>query len=54
LRLGIADGQKNVLVRLTLRALDRTLTRRECDELRDRVYAALHRGSAWEWAAGRP
>jgi phenylalanyl-tRNA synthetase alpha chain len=50
-RMGIAPGQKNVLVRVVLRALDRTLTHEECNALRDAVYAALHRGSAWEWAA---
>jgi len=50
-RLGIAPGQKNVLVRVVLRALDRTLTHAECNTLRDDIYAALHRGTAWEWAA---
>jgi len=50
-RLGIASGQKNVLLRVVLRALDRTLTHHECNELRDAIYAALHRGSAWQWAA---
>jgi phenylalanyl-tRNA synthetase alpha chain len=50
-RLGIAPGQKNVLLRVVLRALDRTLTHEECNQLRDDIYAALHRGTAWEWAA---
>jgi phenylalanyl-tRNA synthetase alpha chain len=50
-RLGIAPGQKNVLLRVVLRALDRTLTHEECNVLRDGIYAALHRGSSWEWAA---
>ncbi|KFE64822.1 hypothetical protein [Hyalangium minutum] len=50
-RMGIAPGQKNVLLRVVLRALDRTLTHEECNALRDAIYAALHRGSAWEWAA---
>jgi len=40
-RLGIAPGQHNVLVRLTLRALDRTLTHQECNVLRDEVANAL-------------
>jgi phenylalanyl-tRNA synthetase alpha chain len=44
-RLGIAPGQLNLLVRVTLRALDRTLTHDECNELRDAIYAAVHRGS---------
>jgi phenylalanyl-tRNA synthetase alpha chain len=50
-RLGIAPGQKNVLLRVTLRALQRTLTHAECNALRDAIYAALHRGTRWEWAA---
>jgi phenylalanyl-tRNA synthetase alpha chain len=50
-RLGIAEGQVNQLVRLTLRALDRTLTHGECNALRDEIYAALHRGSVLSWAS---
>ena len=49
-RLGIAPGQRNLLVRVTLRALDRTLTHDECNVLRDEVYAALHAGSVYHWA----
>jgi phenylalanyl-tRNA synthetase alpha chain len=49
-RIGIAPGQRNVLVRVVLRALDRTLTHAECNALRNAVYAALHRGTAWQWA----
>lgn len=49
-RIGVGPGQKNVLVRVTLRALDRTLTDAEANQLRDRIYAALHRGSAAQWA----
>ena len=50
-RLGISLGQKIVLLRIVLRALDRTLTSDECNAYRDTVYAALHKGSAWQWAA---
>jgi phenylalanyl-tRNA synthetase alpha chain len=50
-RLGIVPGQKNVLLRVVLRALERTLTHEECNTLRDDIYAALHRGTTWEWAA---
>jgi phenylalanyl-tRNA synthetase alpha chain len=50
-RLGIHPGQKNVLVRVVLRHLERTLTDEEANRMRDRVYAALHRGSAHQWAA---
>jgi phenylalanyl-tRNA synthetase alpha chain len=53
-RLGIAPGQKNVLLRVIIRDLERTLTHAEANELRDRIYAALHRGSVHHWAAGRP
>ena len=49
-RLGISPGQQNVLVRVVLRDLERTLTDDEANDLRDRVYAALHRGSAQQWA----
>jgi phenylalanyl-tRNA synthetase alpha chain len=51
-RLGIGPGQKNVLVRVVLRHLERTLTDEEANRMRDQVYAALHRGGAHQWAAG--
>jgi phenylalanyl-tRNA synthetase alpha chain len=53
-RLGIGAGQKNLLLRVVLRALERTLTHAECNVLRDDIYAALHRGSVWHWAARVP
>jgi phenylalanyl-tRNA synthetase alpha chain len=43
-RLGIDAGQKNVLVRVVLRRLDRALVRDEANALRDAVYRALHEG----------
>lgn len=43
-RLGIEPGQENLLVRLVLRPLDRTLTDAEANDLRDRVYRAIHQG----------
>ncbi|PRY15837.1 hypothetical protein [Kineococcus rhizosphaerae] len=49
-RLGIAPGQVNVLLRVVLRPLSRTLTDTEANVLRDRVYAAVHRGSRAQWA----
>lgn len=52
-RLGATVGQHNVLVRVTLRALDRSLTSHEANVLRDRVYAELHEGSVHHWASGR-
>jgi len=54
LRLAIDPNQKNVLLRLVLRHLDRTLTDEEANVLRDRIYAALHRGKVYEWASGAP
>jgi phenylalanyl-tRNA synthetase alpha chain len=50
-RLGISPGQSNLLVRLVLRPVDRTLTDAEANVLRDRVYAALHEGPVAEWAS---
>ncbi len=50
-RLGLTSAQKNVLLRVTLRALESTLTHAECNMLRDDIYAALHEGPHWEWAA---
>ena len=40
-----------MLVRVTLRALDRTLTHDECNELRDDIYAAVHEGAVHQWAS---
>jgi phenylalanyl-tRNA synthetase alpha chain len=45
-RLGSTPGQVNLLLRVTLRPVDRTLTAAEVNALRDQVYAAVHRGSA--------
>ncbi|HEX4216451.1 MAG TPA: hypothetical protein VIA06_24300 [Candidatus Dormibacteraeota bacterium] len=53
-RLGIDPDQRNLLVRLTLRHPTRTLTTGEANRIRDRAYAALHRGRAHQWAEGRP
>jgi phenylalanyl-tRNA synthetase alpha chain len=50
-RLGIEPHQKNVLLRLVIRDLERTLTSQEANELRDRVYATLHEGTVKTWAA---
>jgi len=49
-RLGLLPGQRNLLVRVTLRRLERTLTGEEANELRDRIYAAVHQGSKLQWA----
>jgi phenylalanyl-tRNA synthetase alpha chain len=49
-RMGLVPGQKNVLVRVVLRDLTRTLSTPEANAIRDRIYAGLHEGSAYEWA----
>jgi phenylalanyl-tRNA synthetase alpha chain len=50
-RLGTRPGQRNALLRLVLRPVDRTLTDAEANAARDRVYAAVHEGPHHEWAA---
>ena len=47
-RMGMSDGQKNLLLRLVIR--DPVATLRSCDanEVRDLVYKLLHRGSRLE------
>jgi phenylalanyl-tRNA synthetase alpha chain len=49
-RLGARPGQRNLLVRVVLRHLERTLTDDEANTLRDRVYAAIHEGTRHQWA----
>jgi phenylalanyl-tRNA synthetase alpha chain len=49
-RLGIAAGQKNVLLRVVICDLERTLTAAEANALRDAIYAALHAGNVHAWA----
>lgn len=50
-RLGIRVGQRNLLVRVVLRAVDRTLTDDEANVIRDRIYGVLHKGSVYAWAS---
>ena len=49
-RLGAKPGQKNLLVRVVLRDLDKTLTNQAANALRDRIYRALHQGTEYQWA----
>lgn len=49
-RLAMAPGQANVLLRLVLRPVGRTLTDEEANVLRNQVYAAVHQGPVNEWA----
>lgn len=48
-RIGMGPHQKNILLRVVMRALDRTLTHEECNQYRDTIYAAVHEGMAWQW-----
>jgi phenylalanyl-tRNA synthetase alpha chain len=52
-RIGLQPGQKNVLLRLVLRHPTQTLTAEQANRIRDRIYAAVHRGTASQWAAPR-
>ncbi len=49
-RLGARPGQMNLLVRVVLRDLDKTLTSQAANALRDRIYRALHQGTEHQWA----
>jgi len=44
-RLGCEPNQKNVLVRITLRDLERSITNDEANRLYERVYAGVNKGS---------
>lgn len=43
-RLGMTEKMKNVLISITLRSLDRTLTKEECNEITKYLYKELHQG----------
>ena len=49
-RLGAKPGQKNLLLRVVLRDLERTLTNEAANALRDRIYRAIHQGTEYQWA----
>lgn len=49
-RMGARPGQKNLLLRVLLRDLERTLTQAEGNALRDDIYRALHEGERLELA----
>jgi phenylalanyl-tRNA synthetase alpha chain len=51
-RLGARPGQKNLLVRVVLRDLEKTLTNEAANALRDRIYLAIHQGTEHQWARG--
>lgn len=47
-RLGTRQGQVNLLLRIILRPIDRTLTSQEANEIRNRIYRAVHEGPVME------
>jgi phenylalanyl-tRNA synthetase alpha chain len=49
-RMGARAGQKNLLLRVVLRDLERTLTHAEANALRNTIYRALHAGEREELA----
>lgn len=49
-RLGAMPGQRNLLLRVVLRDLEKTLTSEAANSLRDRIYRALHQGTNYQWA----
>lgn len=52
-RLGLDADQVNALIRMTLRPIGRTMTDREANLLRDRVYRAVHIGPSFELIDGK-
>ena len=49
-RLGAKPGHKNLLIRVVLRDLEKTLTNEAANAVRDRIYQALHQGTEYQWA----
>lgn len=47
-RLGTEDGQANLLVRIVLRPIDRTLTSDQANAIRNAIYRAVHEGPTLE------
>ena len=45
-RLGISSEQKNVLVRITLRHLDRSLENKEANQIYDDIYKKINHGTS--------
>jgi phenylalanyl-tRNA synthetase alpha chain len=52
-RLGARPGQQNLLVRVVLRDLEKTLTDEAANALRDRIYLAIHEGTEQQLAVRR-
>ncbi|WP_217181962.1 hypothetical protein [Streptomyces sp. AC495_CC817] len=47
-RLGTQDGQVNLLLRIVLRPIDRTLTSSQANQIRNAIYQAVHEGPVME------
>ena len=47
-RMHVEPNQKNLLIRIILRSLERTLTSEECNEYRNIIYNAVHQGKVKE------
>jgi len=45
-RLGMSPGQQNLLIRVTLRSLDSSISKQQANQIYDLVYAKLHEGTA--------
>jgi phenylalanyl-tRNA synthetase alpha chain len=45
-RLGMSPGQQNLLIRVTLRSLDGSISKEEANQVYDLVYSKLHEGTA--------
>jgi len=43
-RLGIVTGQKNMLIKIIFRSHERSLTHKEVNEIRDKIYMAVNQG----------
>lgn len=51
-RMGMTPGQKNVLLQITIRHMERTLTDKEANDVRNSIYKLLHQGEKQELASG--
>lgn len=49
-RLGLTVRQKNLLVSIIIRSLERTLSDDDANHIRDGIYSAIHQGSNHKWA----
>ncbi len=49
-RMGMQTGQKNILLQLTIRHIDKSLTDKDANGIRNKVYKLLHEGSIMELA----